>query len=108
MLERGYAAGGRVYVRSGGQDLREFLMRRRDGTSFPAETQSSMVVDRAGHARGVRTLVRDISARKELEARLEETSVREPLTGCFNRRYLDAGAPSSRTRRRTGSACCST
>ena len=50
-------------------------MRRRDGTTFPAETQSSMILDLAGRARGVRTLVRDITARKELEARLEETSV---------------------------------
>jgi diguanylate cyclase (GGDEF)-like protein len=64
-------------------------MRRRDGSSFPAETQSSIVVDLAGHARGVRTLVRDISARKELEEKLEEMSVRDPLTGCFNRRYLE-------------------
>jgi diguanylate cyclase (GGDEF)-like protein/PAS domain S-box-containing protein len=90
MLERGYAEGGGArYVRSGHQDLREFRMRRRDGTSFPAETQSSIVVDLAGQARGVRTLVRDITARKELEAKLEEMSLRDPLTGCFNRRYLE-------------------
>ena len=90
MLERGYAEGGGARnVRSGHQDLREFRMRRRDGSSFPAETQSSIVVDLAGQARGVRTLVRDITARKELEAKLEEMSLRDPLTGCFNRRYLE-------------------
>jgi diguanylate cyclase (GGDEF)-like protein/PAS domain S-box-containing protein len=90
MLERGYAeGGGKVYSRSGRQDLREFRMRRSDGASFPAETQSSIMLDTAGQARGVRTLVRDITARKELEAKLEEMSVRDPLTGCFNRRYLD-------------------
>ena len=33
--------------------------------------------------------MRDITVRKEMEARLEEASVRDPLTGCFNRRYLD-------------------
>ena len=87
MLERGYAQGS-VYKRSGRQDLREFLMRRGDGTSFPAEIQSSLIVDQAGRACGVRTLVRDITARKELEALLEEMSVRDPLTGCYNRRYL--------------------
>lgn len=87
-LERGYAGGG-AYERSGQQDLREFVMRRRDGTTFPAETQSSLILDRAGRARGVRTLVRDITARKQMEARLEEASVRDPLTGCYNRRYLD-------------------
>jgi diguanylate cyclase (GGDEF)-like protein/PAS domain S-box-containing protein len=90
MLERGYAeGGGEAYRRSGHQDLREFRMLRRDGTSFPAETQSSMILDLTGHATGVRTLVRDISERKALEARLEEMSVRDPLTGCFNRRYLE-------------------
>ncbi len=30
----------------------------------------------------------DISHRKELEHRLEELSLRDPLTGCYNRRYL--------------------
>jgi diguanylate cyclase (GGDEF)-like protein/PAS domain S-box-containing protein len=89
MLARGYAEGGGRYARSGHQDLREFVMRRRDGTCFPAETQSSMIVDLSGRARGVRTLVRDITERKEMEARLEEASVRDPLTGCFNRRYLE-------------------
>jgi diguanylate cyclase (GGDEF)-like protein/PAS domain S-box-containing protein len=87
-LARGHAQGG-AYQRTGHQDLREFRMRRGDGTSFPAETQSSIILDQAGHARGVRTLVRDITARKEMEALLEEMSVRDPLTGCYNRRYLD-------------------
>jgi diguanylate cyclase (GGDEF)-like protein/PAS domain S-box-containing protein len=90
MLARGYdESGDGRYVRSGHQDLREFRMRRQDGTSFPAETQSSMILDPAGRVRGVRTLVRDISERKQMEARLEEASVRDPLTGCYNRRYLD-------------------
>ncbi|HEV2113516.1 MAG TPA: GGDEF domain-containing protein, partial [Terriglobales bacterium] len=30
----------------------------------------------------------DITERKELENELREQSVRDPLTGCFNRRYL--------------------
>ena len=30
----------------------------------------------------------DVSDRKRLEARLREQSIRDPLTGCFNRRYL--------------------
>jgi diguanylate cyclase (GGDEF)-like protein/PAS domain S-box-containing protein len=87
-LARGYAEGG-AYQRTGQQDLREFQMRRGDGTSFPAEIQSSVILDQAGHARGVRTLVRDVTVRKEMEALLEEMSVRDPLTGCYNRRYLD-------------------
>lgn len=31
----------------------------------------------------------DITERKELEGQVEELSIRDPLTGCFNRRYLD-------------------
>lgn len=89
-LERGYAEGeGKRYVRSKAQDLREFKMRRRDGTVFPAETHSTFIVDAEGRPRRIRTLVRDITARKELETRLEEMSVRDPLTGCFNRRHID-------------------
>lgn len=89
-LTRGYAeGGGKIYVRSHNQDLREFNMKRRDGSVFPAETHSVFIVDAEGHPRRIRTLVRDITARKEMEARLEEMSVRDPLTGCFNRRYID-------------------
>ena len=89
-LERGYAAGGgKAYVRSGHQDLREFVMRRKDGSLFPAEIQSTMIVDGNDQAHGIRTVIRDITARKEMEAKLEELSLRDPLTGCFNRRYLE-------------------
>jgi len=86
-LARGTAEGG-PYRRTGHQDLREFRLRRKDGSMFPAETQSSIVLDASRRPVGVRTIVRDISQRKELEARLEEMSFRDPLTGCFNRRYI--------------------
>jgi diguanylate cyclase (GGDEF)-like protein/PAS domain S-box-containing protein len=89
-IEEGYKEGGGTrYVRSRRQDLREFVMRRRDGTHFPAELHSTFILDATGRPHRMRTLVRDITARKELEARLEELSYRDPLTGCFNRRYLD-------------------
>jgi diguanylate cyclase (GGDEF)-like protein/PAS domain S-box-containing protein len=89
-IEQGYAEGGGArYVRSRAQDLREFTMRRQDGTTFPAEVHSTFVLDPDGRPRHMRTLVRDITARKALEAQLEEMSVRDALTGCFNRRFLD-------------------
>lgn len=89
-LERGFAEGGGTrYVRSSAQDLREFTMRRKDGTHFPAETHSTFTLDASGRPHLIRTIVRDITARKEMEGRLEELSFRDPLTGCFNRRYLE-------------------
>ena len=88
-IEQGFKEGGGRYVRSRNQDLREFNMQRRDGTVFPAEVHSTFVMDAEGRPCRIRTLVRDITARKEMEARLEEMSVRDPLTGCFNRRYID-------------------
>ena len=89
-IEQGYAAGGGArYIRTGHQDLREFVMRRKDGSLFPAEIQSTMILDANDRPRGMRTVIRDISERKEMEARLEELSLRDPLTGCYNRRYLD-------------------
>lgn len=89
-VEQGYEDGGGArYVRTATQDLREFTMRRRDGETFPAETHSTFILDAAGRPCRMRTIVRDITARKESEARLEELSLRDPLTGCFNRRHLD-------------------
>jgi diguanylate cyclase (GGDEF)-like protein/PAS domain S-box-containing protein len=89
-IQSGFADGGGIrYVRRNSQDLREFKMRRRDGSVFHAETHSSFVLDAGDRPVRIRTMVRDITTRKELEARLEEMSVRDPLTGCFNRRYID-------------------
>jgi diguanylate cyclase (GGDEF)-like protein/PAS domain S-box-containing protein len=36
-----------------------------------------------------RGMVRDITPRKNLEGQLQEQSIRDPLTGCFNRRHLN-------------------
>ena len=77
------------YERTGRQDLYELRMRRKDGTLFVAETQSSFVLDEKGVPRRMRSIIRDVTKRKELEARLEEMSHRDPLTGCYNRRHLE-------------------
>jgi diguanylate cyclase (GGDEF)-like protein/PAS domain S-box-containing protein len=81
---------GDPYERSGRHELVEILMRRKDGSVFPAETQSSFVLDEKGRPIGMRTIVRDVTQRRELERRLEEMSYRDPLTGCYNRRHLEA------------------
>ena len=82
-------AGGLPYERTGRQDLYELRMRRKDGTLFVAETQSSFVLDEKGVPRRMRSIIRDVSKRKEMEARLEEMGHRDPLTGCYNRRHLE-------------------
>jgi diguanylate cyclase (GGDEF)-like protein len=49
-----------------------------------------LLVDEEGQPAGFEGLLRDITDRKDLERRLEELSVRDPLTGCYNRRYLES------------------
>ena len=55
------------YVRSGRTNLYEFMMRRKDGSLFPAETQTSFVLNRKNIPVAMRTIVRDITARKQAE-----------------------------------------
>lgn len=77
------------YARSGIQDLHEFRLRRKDGSTFEAEGQTSFILDADGIPVGLRSIVRDITSRKQMERRLEELSYRDPLTGCYNRHYLE-------------------
>jgi diguanylate cyclase (GGDEF)-like protein/PAS domain S-box-containing protein len=79
---------GPPYRRTGRQTLFELRLHRRDGSEFCGELQGSFVLDAGGLPSGLRLIVRDISERKALERRLEELSVRDPLTGCYNRRFL--------------------
>lgn len=57
-------ANGTPYTRSGTQDLHEFTLRRRDGATFIAETQSSFVLDARGVPVRMLTLIRDASRRR--------------------------------------------
>lgn len=66
----------------------EFQIRRPDG-------QVRTVLDTVYRSRDpytnrivYRGILVDITERKELENRLRQQSIRDPLTGCFNRRYL--------------------
>jgi PAS domain-containing protein len=75
-------------VGSGRQELYEFRMRRKDGTEFVAETQSSFVLDGRGRPVRMRSIVRDVTERREMERRLEEMSHRA-------RRLMEAAASDS-------------
>jgi PAS domain S-box-containing protein len=67
-----------AYTRSGKQDLYEFLMRRKDGSVFHAETQTSFVLGEDRIPIRMRTLIRDVTARKQAEEakREQETWLR--------------------------------
>ena len=64
---------------------REALGQRRDGSVFPIELAVSDVGTESGLFTGI---VRDISQRKELEARLAQQALHDPLTGLANRTLL--------------------
>jgi len=64
-------ASGEPYERSGTQDLFEQHFRRKDGTTFWGETQTSFVLDERGVPHRLRTLVRDITERRERDAERE-------------------------------------
>lgn len=64
---------------------REMVGRRRDGSTFPLDLAVSEVGTEAGLYTGV---VRDITERKEFEARLAAQALHDPLTGIGNRGLL--------------------
>lgn len=71
----------------------EVLLRSRHGDELWFSVNAQAVRDEDGEVIGFEGLLRDITERKELERRLEELSVRDPLTGCYNRRYLERMRP---------------
>jgi PAS domain S-box-containing protein len=60
-----------AYTRSGRQELYEFRARRKDGSEFCAESQTSYVLSDDGLPVRFRTLVRDISERVEAEREMQ-------------------------------------
>lgn len=66
----------------------EIQVRRPDGEIRWALDSAYAVKDPATGEITYRGILRDITFRKRLEGQLLEQSVRDPLTGCFNRRHL--------------------
>jgi signal transduction histidine kinase len=50
----------------------EYTVRRRDGTTVPAEASSAVICDAAGKPKAVMAVIRDISARKKAEEALQK------------------------------------
>jgi diguanylate cyclase (GGDEF)-like protein/PAS domain S-box-containing protein len=66
----------------------EIWDRRRDGELFPAEETITAVTDRHGRATHYVAILRDVTERKRLEAKLEELATHDRLTGILNRGRL--------------------
>jgi diguanylate cyclase (GGDEF)-like protein/PAS domain S-box-containing protein len=67
----------------------EMEVRLPDGTVRTMLDTCYLVRDPETSERVLYGILIDISQRKELEVQLKKLLVRDPLTGCFNRRYLD-------------------
>jgi len=67
---------------------RDYRMLRRDGTTMSVDISLAPVT--RSHSRQVIAVIRDITARRNLEARLEHEALHDPLTGLANRTlYFD-------------------
>jgi diguanylate cyclase (GGDEF)-like protein/PAS domain S-box-containing protein len=66
----------------------ELRLRRADGQIRTVIDTCHVVRDPSDGSRVYHGVLVDITLRKMLESQLVEQSIRDPLTGCFNRRYL--------------------
>jgi diguanylate cyclase (GGDEF)-like protein/PAS domain S-box-containing protein len=82
------------------EGLREFELeiRRLDGEIRTVLDSTLMVIHPEDGEILFHGVLVDITLRKELERRLHELSFRDPLTGCHNRRHLEAIAPELESR----------
>lgn len=67
-------------------DQFESVHRRKDGTLIPVEVRTSAFV--SSDKKLVLLVCRDVSEKKEMQQHIQRISIRDPLTGLFNRRYV--------------------
>ena len=67
----------------------EFQLTRRDGLTRTVVDSAFLSVDPKTGEKYCHGILVDITHRKELQTQLLELSIRDPLTGCYNRRYLN-------------------
>jgi diguanylate cyclase (GGDEF)-like protein/PAS domain S-box-containing protein len=67
----------------------EFQLTRRDGEIRTVVDSAFLSVDPETGEKYCHGILVDITHRKELQTQLLELSIRDPLTGCYNRRYLN-------------------
>jgi diguanylate cyclase (GGDEF)-like protein/PAS domain S-box-containing protein len=66
----------------------EFQLTRRDGQTRTVVDSAFLSIDPDTGEKYCHGILVDITHRKELQTQLLELSIRDPLTGCYNRRYL--------------------
>jgi diguanylate cyclase (GGDEF)-like protein/PAS domain S-box-containing protein len=67
----------------------EFQLTRRDGEVRTVVDSAFLSIDPQTGEKYCHGILVDITQRKELQTQLLELSIRDPLTGCYNRRYLN-------------------
>jgi diguanylate cyclase (GGDEF)-like protein/PAS domain S-box-containing protein len=67
----------------------EFQVTRRDGEVRTVVDSAFLSIDPKNGDKYCHGILVDITQRKELQTQLLELSIRDPLTGCYNRRYLN-------------------
>lgn len=77
-----------LYESQGAVKSFEFELKRPDGGTRYVHDTGYVVRDEDTGELLYHGILVDISAQKELERQLVELSVRDPLTGCYNRRYF--------------------
>jgi diguanylate cyclase (GGDEF)-like protein/PAS domain S-box-containing protein len=69
----------------------DFSFRRKDGTDLWTIMSISPIFDKPGERHGVLLMITDITERKKAEEQLKYMSLRDPLTGLYNRAYFEEG-----------------
>ena len=69
----------------------DFKFRRKDGTDLWTIMSISPVFDKTGERDSALIMITDITERKKAEEQLKYMSLRDPLTGLYNRAYFEEG-----------------
>jgi diguanylate cyclase (GGDEF)-like protein/PAS domain S-box-containing protein len=69
----------------------DFSFRRKDGTNLWTILSVSPIFDKTEELNGALIMITDITERKKAEEQLKYMSLRDPLTGLYNRAYFEEG-----------------
>ncbi len=72
---------------------KEFMLKKKDGTSFWASLTSTAVRNNSGKIIYYDTVLEDFSERRDLEEEVKRLSITDELTGVYNRRHFNQNLP---------------